>query len=522
MSRKRHLAHYFEIGLDASEKLFVPLKQMWLLHEATKPAAVLSRAGLHKTQWNEWQRQFANAPWVCRWLYWARPEKRILKPQREVKRPLRPDEFQATGDMIRFRLHSSLSATIRDLHSAKLLRGVDEKQARKWLKIFKRFDWFEGWLLRGEGPPEDVRLPTSANVDACRAAWDYPTICKAVGTPQHVYQAWIEKLFPREDLGQWVAWLFGDFPPAGWYIVPRKIEQLHFRRSPAGIAKAANVRAVRWLYGGDQAAHAALAAAVEARRTNRSPESMPAWQQLFRSDGLSPANQATRRMMAGRMLAYAKQSTLSASLADVGLLPAAWRLEQRRAAEIGGESLKADLVAHVEQNHGPGINRLGVVQLESPDGIRRTTRLFVPSEQMMAFRAAAREAAREAGVASAESRLPNQCFRAWMLAVTVPQRLGPTPIPATPVANSQGTKAAGRKVTPSNHARDALATQFYQRGDILDAIKNRVNKQCESELDWSPFSSVQAVQAAIKRHAKREKIDLIERTAGRPKKYQHN
>ncbi len=407
----RFLTGYYDDGLG--NRLFVPTKNMWLLHEANKPATVLNRAGLPQSLWYKWKSEFQDQQtWVLPWLYWSeRPPKGTqvvhASGRTTIKRGPKPDEFFATAEMATFRNYSSRGSAVKAVNAV----GVSEKYVRRWLDQYKHLGWFEGWLLRGENP-DGIYVATVAQIQRCESAWAYPRLLSQLGIKQLTYQTWLSSAFPQDQRAEWIDWLYGSGAPAGWFVVPEKVEALRNRMSPAGIGKAAGIESwVNWNY--DPQRQKALAAAVKAVRQSRKPENTEAWQTLY--GDIDPKDWKTRRM-AERMLQYAGASTLAAALKDIGMIQQTWEHYQKEAAKVGGEPLKEALRRYVLLDHGRGMNKCGVVR----EG------LFAPSIAMWRFRELANRQRTAKGINLGELRrqFPGRCFLLFQADALTPRTQG--------------------------------------------------------------------------------------------------
>ena len=56
--------------LPGGRSLLVPTEDLWIVHEASKPTAILKRAELRPGCWGKWQLKYGRSmPWVFEWLY---------------------------------------------------------------------------------------------------------------------------------------------------------------------------------------------------------------------------------------------------------------------------------------------------------------------------------------------------------------------------------------------------------------------------------------------------------------------
>jgi hypothetical protein len=220
---------------------------MWNVHEASKPSAISARAGLSYTWWYQIRKAHGqDYPWLDDYLYSCC----ALPSDAEA------GGFQPTPEMLAFRKQSTtrafLAASIRSrkrMQSAwrrDYLRQIPESLLNHWRRLYKAFNWFDRWLLRGEDPPAGVTVVSVLQARRCSHAWDYSTFCQRAGIQVDTYALWLSRrLIP--DLG-WLKWLFGAPPPLGAFVVGLGLQGLRHEMSRKGILKAAGLNsATIWL-----------------------------------------------------------------------------------------------------------------------------------------------------------------------------------------------------------------------------------------------------------------------------------
>jgi hypothetical protein len=217
--------------------LFVPAEEMWNLHEASKPSAVRARARVSSGAWEGWKRKFgANFPPFVEWLYTAHstPEEYGL------------GEFQQTPIMLAFRREATIQAILAATpRSTEQMQTAWRKDRRShvtdsllsyWRSKYRKFKWFDPWLLRGESAPDDVKVVTSQEARRCSHAWDFVAICRRAGFHfSSTYRLWLKRRkIPNLD---WLKWLFGGPKPTGALVVSEELQRLRTAMSRKGILK---------------------------------------------------------------------------------------------------------------------------------------------------------------------------------------------------------------------------------------------------------------------------------------------
>jgi len=139
--------------------LFVPTEDMWNVHEASKPSAILARARLGEKDWYQWKRKYeADYPWLPEWLYGS-----SAMASNGSATGFQPNDF-----MLAFRrearIRSVLAAASRT--EERMNRAwrrdyrpyIKDSLLSNWRTLYKKFEWFDPWLLRGEKLPPEVQL----------------------------------------------------------------------------------------------------------------------------------------------------------------------------------------------------------------------------------------------------------------------------------------------------------------------------------------------------------------------------
>lgn len=400
--------------------LFVPTEEMWLWHNATKPRAILRRAGLPEKRWKEWEKRFRETPWVLEWLYWkqAPPDGvKLVYPSDEktIARGLREGEFYVDDELLGFRRVSSVRQVQQHLAAEHPDKPLSYGQFQQWCRTFADAEWVIAWLSRGADFPEGVTVATVKEIAKCRQAWDYEKLLASLDVRNTAYRKWLES-FPEENRGGWLFWLYGWDAPEGWYVVPQKALELKRRISPSGIAEAAgvslgNVR--EWWKDVDK--RAALDEALEAAKHGHQPKGdSPRWKPLYEAEHWSIAR------MRDQMLAYARKATWTAAFDDLGMPAPQYGAFKKQAEEAGkksadaagGEKVRDAFVEFVES---------GWPQREAVTGVVAPG-VFVPVPNMLRFREAARKLRNDLNLYQTAERIPGDCFRLWFLDWTLPRR----------------------------------------------------------------------------------------------------
>jgi len=217
--------------------LFVPTEDMRAVHEASRPTAILARADLGRKEWGLWKTQYeADHPWLSEWLYSS-----CAMPAGQAA-----GGFQPTDAMLAFRKEAKISAILaaairppermQEAWRRDYSPSVTDSLLSYWRRLYKQFDWFDRWLLRGGEPPAEVTVVTSLMARRCSRAWDYAAFCRRIGIHSDgTYVLWIRrKQIPDLD---WLKWLFGAAPPAGAFVVSGRLQNLRREMGQKAILK---------------------------------------------------------------------------------------------------------------------------------------------------------------------------------------------------------------------------------------------------------------------------------------------
>jgi hypothetical protein len=353
---------------------------MWLVHEASKPTAVLARAGQDQNLWRKWQGRYGHShPWLFDWLY----DFRASVPPEAKGGPV------PTALMAAFReaatVNAIAAAARRDTAAVKSTNPragkahVPVPLIFSWLEKYERVPWVRRWLLRGEDPPAGVVVASVEQIRHCRAVWDYTGHCRAAGTKaHHTYTRWLEfKTFP--DLG-WLRWLLGDEPPDGCFVIPPSFQKLREELCQGAVCDAANVdRSTLPEWRKNSALTAALQAIQDAVAQGKSITGPGPW------DGLHPRTR-------NNMVAYARAATIAAARERVTLDDGKAGLSEQQYGEVlrraQARGCKEELLAYLAVQNEPHGDRWKNWAKVGPI----TPKLFIATPAMLAFRRAAQKA----------------------------------------------------------------------------------------------------------------------------------
>jgi hypothetical protein len=328
-----------------------------------------------------------------------------------------------------------------------------------WRKRYRKYEWFEAWLLRGEHTPAHVTVATPGQVERCAKAWDYPRLCHAAKiNPQDNYLAWIrEKKIPDT---QWLKWLFGLPAPQGAYVVPLALCRVRAERTQKAIAKAAGINkntVAAWAENtplGKAFANAMKVAAAPGSGVWRESE--------VRLDGKA------RRCM----WAYAKSATLASCCERAEItVPAYHKMVKSAESESHGVGdLLQQFLNNSDEWRGGKARKCGLV----------AKNFFVPSPNMLKFRAAASHEASCQRVWGLKD-LPgfDKWFSDWSIPSTKLGRHASLPS-ASPKQNGEGApKEGGRGRKISKETARVYKRCFQLHRDNPDMkwqiIANKVN-----------------------------------------------
>src|SRR5262245_6388416 len=250
--------------------LFVPTKDQWNVHEASKPAAISARAGLGKDYFRNQVRRYGHDyPWITDYLYAA-----CELPKNGSADGLPMDSMLAfRGEAT---IQASLRAARRSNEQLRMQWGkgkrehVSDALLSNWRRQFKQYPWFDRWILRGETPPSNVTVVTVQQSRRASHAWDFATFCADLISAQRKgrrsgrgpgircdgnYVLWLrKKQIPDLRL---LKWLFGFRPPEGVYIVSEALQRLRHENGWKGILMELKERgipdqAIIWKWQGDE------------------------------------------------------------------------------------------------------------------------------------------------------------------------------------------------------------------------------------------------------------------------------
>jgi hypothetical protein len=214
--------------------LFVPTEDMWNVHEASKPSSVSERAGLGRA--DRWIENHSERwPWLVDWLYWS------------CEIPAEADGFEPTDAMLAFRKQATIRAILagaprceermQEAWRQDYRPHITEALLSYWRRLYKKYDWYDRWLLRGEHAPAGVTAVTAQQARRCSRAWDFATFCRRIGVRSDAtYVLWLSRR-QVPNLG-WLKWLFGAPAPAGAFVVGSELQRLRHEMGRKAILKA--------------------------------------------------------------------------------------------------------------------------------------------------------------------------------------------------------------------------------------------------------------------------------------------
>jgi len=219
--------------------LFVPTLDMWNVHEASKPSAILARAGMGRTSWFHQKRQYEqDHPGFWDWCYGSR-----MMPA---------NDFRPTESMQAFRKEATiiaiLAAATRPQNGIAWRKDyrvdVGEALLSYWRRMYATYSWFDHWLLRGEDAPPEVTVATAQQIQRCARGWDFATFCKRLGTRANAtYVLWLKrKLIPN---CAWLKWLYGAPEPTEAFVVSSELQRLRREMGKKAILKAVGLDLAR-------------------------------------------------------------------------------------------------------------------------------------------------------------------------------------------------------------------------------------------------------------------------------------
>jgi hypothetical protein len=336
--------------------LFVPAEDMWNLHDASKPSAILARAGLGRALWSQWERTHGkDRPRLLKWLYWLDDWPADAG-------------FQPLPSMVAFRQQSRIRAILDAAPRSEVtMRGawrhdykhhVTEALLSHWRRLYRRFDWFDAWLLRGVDPPDTVRVVTVQEARRCSRAWDFATFCQRAGIRSDTYVLWLSnRQIP--DIS-WLKWLFAAPEREGVFVVSRELQRLRHETGRTAILAAARLNSARiWLWEQDKR----TAAPIKAILAGKSGADTPEWATL---------SSETRK----KMDRVSRAASLDACCARANTSKSTYFAAVREAERYG---VKEQLLQYLHCEGEFGTNRSRQCGLVAEN-------FFIPSQDMLNFR----------------------------------------------------------------------------------------------------------------------------------------
>lgn len=101
----------------------------------------------------------------------------------------------------------------------------------RWLKMYRKEEWFKNWLLRGKRP-NSIRIITLEQARCCRKAWDYMGFCRQIGIDHTLYSHWIRKKFIPNI--EWLKNLYGAPGLQESIVVSQESEELEKKCKSCG------------------------------------------------------------------------------------------------------------------------------------------------------------------------------------------------------------------------------------------------------------------------------------------------
>jgi hypothetical protein len=387
--------------------LFVPTEDMWNLHEASKASTIGKRAGLGTKIWYQWKTKYGEGrPWLPEWLYAACPL------------PADAGDFQPTPAMFAFRQEATIRAILSAAPRSKLAAWrrdsrphVTEALLSHWRRLYKEYEWFDRWLLRGEDPPPDVRAVTVQEAQRCSAAWDFATFCQRVRIQGDTYVGWLSRgLIP--SLG-WLKWLFGWPAPAGAFVVGAELQRLRREMGRRAILRALKLNpATIWQW-------------QRGKQTSKPIREILSGRNGADADGWDQLHPNTRQHMdnlcrAARLDACCKRAEMSLAL---------YYKEMKKAEHCG---VSSELLQYLKIDGK-------YISTKSRQGGLMAENFFIPPPDMLKFR---EEAIREGAKQKVWSLQNLSGFDAWFLDWATPKpHRGKRHLVASAVA-SQGVDGA--------------------------------------------------------------------------------
>jgi hypothetical protein len=468
--------------------LFVPSPSMWALHEASKPSAILERAGLGNGDWYQWLRRLGKSqPQLEDWLY-AHPEV-----------PLNLDGLQPTPEMLHFRHHATIAMILAVAPRSKdtvwrndCCAQVTDSLLSYWRNRNKKHDWFDPWLLRGKDQPDYVTIVTPQLYWRCAQAWDFAAFCNNLKLrSDSSYVLWLRKgQIPNLE---WLKWLFGFPAPLGAFVVESSLRRLRTEMGRTAIMKAAGLN-VATVWHWQKGEH--TRGPIKEILAGGDPSNSKSWQNLHRD-----TRQAMKR--------FAKAGSLRACCERAGLSMGRYYNYLKETDRCGIRGNLEKYLRCQEPYTFAKSRQTGLV----------AHNFFIPSLDMSRFR----KAAMQAGTQQSISSLQNLAgLDAWFVDWVTPKphrgRRHFVPLdshgslsrtgskrdeePATDGQSGQ-TSAGGRLITNVREEVRKYCHDRYVRGDKLCAI--RIGAGAEYGEENAPKQDAHVTQDA-KRYAKKHNL----------------
>jgi hypothetical protein len=491
--------------------LLVPTEAMWLVHEKSKPAAVLERAGLYWQLWYRWKDKYGQSdPWLFDWLY-DRAAGRTLPPAagrvgRHRRQSVKPPEdrgFEPDEQMLAFRRQATTVAvgrasvrTAQEAVSRPVGSTVSQGFIHSWLRRYHAYPWFERWLLCGENPPPHVTIARVPMIKACRASWDFARICSRSGNNLANYERWIlHGLIP--DLG-WFLWLFGGPAPEGAFVVHPKLRKFRSENSQRRVCEKAGLDESTALKWNRQSPHREIFDAIKA-----APAELYKLKRTEAFKGLDPRTQEA-------MEKYATTAKLSAVCERASIFPAEYQQLRRQAIDLGViDALQQYLTCSgnygIHQNKAAGLTEAN---------------FFIPSPLMLDFRKAAAEEMTRQGT-WAYKDLPgfSEWFQDWALPrarlgkrISLRREAAGQEVPRAPESQADDRKVAGQPPVASDEREDDADTD-NAAGQPQQEGSQRKRPAAQKHLRWKQWKDAGLSYNQIVQRHKDETGEEVSRDA---------
>ncbi|MFL5242422.1 MAG: hypothetical protein ACJ8FY_09970 [Gemmataceae bacterium] len=370
--------------------LFIPTEDMWNIHEASKLSAICARAGVGRVD-RQIKKLCGEMPWFEDWLYSNRA---LPIESSEIK-------FRPTPAMLAFRKEATIRAILaaaprsKDRMQSAWRRDyrplVKDSLLSHWQMLYKAYDWFNPWLLRGKKPPSHVTVVTAQQARRCSHAWDFATFCRRAGfRSDSTYVLWLGRhLIPDT---RWLRWLFGAPAPAGAIVVGHELQRLRKEMSRKGVLRAACMStATIWYWEQRQR----TSGVIKALLAGENWKNMKEWEQL------TPETQ-------DQMEAVNKAGSLAACCNRAGLSVSAYYNALREAERYDVKDELLQFLKSESKYRPPRSRQSGLVAKD----------IFIPTRDMLRFRD---EAIREGVKQKIWSLAALPGFHTWFLDWATPK-----------------------------------------------------------------------------------------------------